>query len=309
MFRYGRFTRPTESSETDQPPGPGRAATDNPAAQWASANPAHTPASAIRVARIGGTIADVAAAAFSAHTLYHLGGQLDLGPWTAWLLPATLDVFAFTALAVGYSLPVDHPGQKQVLRTARLAFAMTISSNFLDHFLQKAGQLVDPTVRDLLLVVVATMPSLVVERLLKLQSQLNGRRAAEQGHEGGERPDCPSIDQPVGQGTLAHKVHADQMVAAGPATDDHRLARTDHSAARPGLHRPDWTIEGAPAFADLSLRLGRRPSAREFQQELASLTKALIASGYLAAGARSPSITTAKRVRAALEAGQSLANK
>lgn len=309
MFRHAHFTRPPESSATTHPTGPGPAATSDPAARSASANPAHTPASAIRVARIGGTIADLAAAAFSAHTLYHLGGQLDLGPWTAWLLPATLDVFAFTALAVGYSLPVDHPGQKHVLRTARLAFAMTLSSNFLDHFLQKAGQLVDPTVRDLLLVVVATLPSLVVERLLKLQSQLTGRRANEQDYEVGERPDCPSADQYVGQGTLAHDIHPDQTVVAGSAADDQRLARTDHSAARPGLHRPDWTVEGASAFADLSMRLGRRPSAREFQQELASLTKALIVTGRLAAGARPPSITTAKRVRAALEADQPLTNK
>ena len=136
-----------------------------------------SPASAVRVARIGGTIAELAAAAISAHTLFHLGRQLDLGPATAWLLPAALDVYAFTAMAVGYNLPSHHPGQRIVLRNARLAFAMTLGANGLDHFLTKAGQLIDPTVRDLLLVTVATLPPLVVERLLNLQSLLVGNRA------------------------------------------------------------------------------------------------------------------------------------
>jgi len=265
-------------------------------------HPVHTPASAIRVARIGGAIADVAAAAFSAHTLYHLGGQLDLGPWTAWLLPAALDVFAFTALATGYSLPVDHPGQKHVLRTARLAFAMTVGSNFLDHFLQKAGQLVDPTVRDLLLVVVATLPSLVVERLLNLQSHLTGRRTAGLDDEVLEQAGGPSPDHLVGQGSLAHEAQQGQIMPSGWATDDQPAPRTDQWAARRANGRPDWTVEGAAPFADLSSRLGRRPSAREFQQELATLTRTLIADGRMEAGARPPSITTAKRVRAALEA-------
>ena len=128
MFRRVRFSRSVESSASNRAASPHPVPTMDPTVPSAGPHPVHTPASAIRVARIGGTIADVAAAAFSAHTLYHLGGQLDLGPWTAWLLPAALDVFAFTALATGYSLPVDHPGQKHVLRTARLALAMTVGA-------------------------------------------------------------------------------------------------------------------------------------------------------------------------------------
>jgi hypothetical protein len=254
------------------------------------------------MARIGGTIADAAAAAISAHTLYHLGGQLDLGPWTAWLLPAALDVFAFTALAVGYSLPAEHPGQRHVLRTARLAFAMTLSCNFLYHFLQKAGQLVDPTIRDLLLVVVATLPSVVVERLLNLQSLLTGHRASDTDHAIREQTAHTSTDQPAGQGSLAREPHQDQMMVEARAANNQLSAPTGHLATRPGGHRPDWTAEGADPFAALSSRLGRRPSAREFQQELAALTRTLIATGRLPAGARPPSITTAKRIRAALEA-------
>jgi len=309
VFRRVRSARRVESPVSNRSASLHRVRSMDSTTPSDEPHPVHTPASAIRVARIGGTIADVAAAAFSAHTLYHLGGQLDLGPWTAWLLPAALDVFAFTALATGYSLPVDHPGQKHVLRTARLAFAMTVGSNFLDHFLQKAGQLVDPTVRDLLLVVVATLPSLVVERLLNLQSHLTGRRTAGPDDKVLEQAGGPSPDHLAGQGSLAHEAQQGQIMPSGwAATNDQPVPRTDHWAARRAHGRPDWTVEGAAPFADLSSRLGRRPSAREFQQELATLTRTLIADGRMDAGTRPPSITTAKRVRAALEAAEPISS-
>lgn len=243
-----------------------------------------TPTSAVRVARIGGTIAELAVAAISAHTLYHLGGQLDLGPATAWLLPAALDVYAFTALAVGYNLHADHPGQQSVLRNARLAFAMTLGCNALDHFLQKAGRLIDPTARDLLLVAVATLPPLVGERLLNLQSRL-GAHSAQPGERVENTPASKGSDEPgVGEGTLAH--------AAGTTT----------SAGAETRARPDWTVLGREVFLDLARHLGQRPSGREFQAALAHHTKSLVAIGDLPPGTRPPSVTTAKRIRAAIEA-------
>lgn len=250
-------------------------------------DPAPVPTSAIRLARIGGTTAEFSAAAISAHTLYHLGCQLNLRPWAAWLLPAALDIYAFTALAVGYNMPSDHPAQRIVLRNARLAFALTLGCNALDHFLQKAGRLVDPTVRDLLLVTVATLPPLVVERLLNLQSLLVGHLSGSAVHE----------HETVGQGSLAHQT--DPGVAA---VDRPQADRPREAASHGGLRRPDWAREGAAVFAELSAQLGRRPSAREFQQSLAMLTRTLIAKGQLPAGTRPPSITSVKRVRTALEA-------
>lgn len=258
------------------------------------------PTSAVRVARIGGTVAELAAAAISAHTLYHLGGQLDLGPATAWLLPAALDVYAFTALAVGYSLPLGHPGHTTVLRNARLAFAMTLGANALDHFLQKAGRLVDPTVRDLLLITVATLPPLVVERLLNLQSLLVGGRTVRPRQEEAVDPSAPlHLGQAAGQGLLAHG-HAS---APTPATDQSMVHLPKAVAvSATGTRRPDWSTAGAAVFADLSRDLGRRPSAREFQAALADHVRHLIASGQLRPDARPPSVTTAKRIRTALEA-------
>ena len=294
----------TGDSVSDHPtsPGPGPAQASTPTRPSTTPALASTPASAVRVARIGGAIAEAAAAAISAHTLYHLGGQLDLGPWTAWLLPAALDVYSFTALAVAYSLPSKHPGQRIVLRTARLAFAMTLGCNALDHFLAKAGRLVDPTVRDLLLVAVATLPPLVVERLLNLQSLLVGHRTTPTVHDTMEQPGLGHDGRPMGQGALAHRPHTAQVEHdRSPHEDQRPMATASHTVVK-ALSRLDWTTQGAAVFAELSAQLGRRPSAREFQQGLAIQTKTLIAEGRLAAGSRPPSITTAKRVRAALEA-------
>jgi hypothetical protein len=260
-----------------------------------------TPASAVRVARIGGTIAELAAAAISAHTLFHLGRQLDLGPATAWLLPAALDVYAFTALAVGYNLPSHHPGQRIVLRNARLAFAMTLGANGLDHFLAKAGNLVDPTVRDLLLVTVATLPPLVVERLLNLQSLLVGNRAATGDRNGGELFEPPASGRAVGEGTLARSPDPAAQTAINRPRAEQPGATVSQSSTGP-IQRPDWIFLGAEVFAALSAHLSRRPTAREFQTALASETRVLIAQGKLPAEARPPSVTTAKRIRAALEA-------
>jgi hypothetical protein len=293
MFPHTRVVRRTfvpdhtPAQPTEPPTGPSTP-TDGPA-----------PTGAVRVARIGGTIAELAAAAISAHTLYHLGGQLDLGPATAWLLPAALDVYAFTALAIGYNLPAHHPGQKPVLRNARLAFAMTLGCNCLDHFLAKAGRLVDPTIRDLLLVAVATLPPLVVERLLNLQSLLVGGRAAPARPVATQPSDPLGVGRAVGQGTLARNPDPDQPLAA-----DHPQTRpepTDHQAPIKTIARLDWTLLGTPVFAELSARLGRRPSAREFQAALAAEVRIQSAHGRLAANVRPPSVTTAKRVRAALE--------
>lgn len=235
-----------------------------------------TPTSAVRIARIGGTIAELAAAAISAHTLYHLGGQLGLGRAAAWLLPAALDTYAFTALAVGYSLPADHPGQKPVLRNARLAFGMTLGCNALDHVLQKVGHLIDPTARDLLLAAVATLPPLVVERLLNLQSLLADHRS----------------------------VRADQLPADPPSFPDQQDAADQ--AGTPDVvalerPRPDWSSLGDQVFADLADQLGRRPSGREFQAALAVQVEDLIAANQLPNDARVPSLSSVKRIRAAIE--------
>jgi hypothetical protein len=266
-----------------------------------------TPASAVRVARIGGTIAELAAAAISAHTLFHLGRQLDLGPATAWLLPAALDVYAFTAMAVGYNLPSHHPGQRIVLRNARLAFAITLGANGLDHFLTKAGNLVDPTIRDLLLVTVATLPPLVVERLLNLQSLLVGSRPATGKGNHGEPFEPPADGRVMGEGTLAHNLDPAARTAIERHQTEQPKAPPTQRSTGPA-QRPDWISLGAEVFAELSAHLGRRPSAREFQTALTSEARVLIAAGRLSAGARPPSVTTAKRIRAALEAKPRLAD-
>lgn len=256
------------------------------------------PTGAVRIARIGGTIAELAAAAISAHTLYHLGGQLDLGPAVAWLLPAALDVYAFTALAVGYNLPADHPGQRPVLRNARLAFAMTLGANALDHLLQKAGRLIDPTTRDLLLVAVATLPPLVVERLLNLQSLL-----VDQQTTAADQPEhaASAGGRETAQDNLAQN-HTSPVAAFDGRSHIDPVHPTSDQNPPKTAQRPDWTSIGSTVFTDLAANLARRPSAREFQTALESEARTMAAAGLLPAGVRPPSVTTVKRVRAALEA-------
>jgi len=253
-----------------------------------------TPATAVRVARIGGTIAELAAAAISADTLYHLGGQLDLGPASAWLLPAALDVYAFTALAVAYNLPADHPGQKPVLRNGRLAFGMSLSCNALDHFLKKAGRLVDPLTRDLLLAAVASLPPLIVERLLNLQSLLTRRHSHTPEGEPATAPSLTKTTADPGEDTLAHTSTAEAAAETRPTE------QPEQEVIWAG--RPDWVAHGRGVFADLSAELRRRPSGREFQTALAAETRRLNAAGRLPMGTRPPSISSAKRIRAAIEA-------
>lgn len=268
---------------TDQNPTPIAEPTTPPSAVG--------PISAVRMARVGGTIAELAAAAISAHTLYHLGGQLDLGPDTAWLLPAALDVYAFTALAVGYNLATDHPAQKAVLRNARLAFTMTLACNALDHLLRKAGRLINPTARDLLLVAVATLPPLVVERLLNLQSLLVGNQASAVTRISASGPQPVADERFLSQDTLAQS-------STPTAAAVHAQKPCSNLAT---ASRPDWVALGADVFADLSARLNRRPTGREFQQALAAHTRNLSAEGRLSPDVRPPSVSSTKRLRTALE--------
>lgn len=131
----------------------------------------------------------------------------------------------------------------------------------------------------------------MVERLLNLQSVLVGFRST------AVVPD----HEAVGEAFLAHESNPDQPETSSRPQAERPDMPADHREAK-SLRRPDWTTEGAAVFADLSARLGRRPSAREFQGGLTVQTRTLIAEGRLAAGTRPPSITTTKRVRAALEA-------
>lgn len=127
------------------------------------------PPSAIRMAKIGGTIALIAAAAISAQSLISLGHLLGLHGKVAWLLPVSLDVYAATSIWVGYRIPAIHPAARIARRDARLALSLTVCCNALFHLLLLAGSQLPQKLTDGLLVLVGALPPLVVERIFHLQ--------------------------------------------------------------------------------------------------------------------------------------------
>ena len=158
--------------------------------------------------------------------------------------------------------------------------------NALDHFLRKAGQRVGPTTRDLLLVAVATLPALVVDHHLNLQSRLvdhSNRPPASEHESAGAATDHQ--EAAAGEADLAHL-----STPPGSPTTETRLDQTGSSSE--------------VRFPELTAALSRRPSGRELQAALAAQAKALAAAGALSAGTKAPSVTTAKRIRAILESGK-----
>lgn len=242
-----------------------------------------TPASALLAARLGGALALAAAASLSFNALCDLARRAGLGGLAA-LLPIATDAFAASALFVAYRLPSAHPAHRTTGRTARLALALTVGCNGLDHLLDLAGYLLTRHVRDLLLVMVASLPPLIVERLLHLQTALvEGLECA-----GAE----PALD------SAGH-------VAGHEEADDSRDGRGPN---RSRSSRPDddrWLAVAAPVYHELVDRTGRRPSETAF---CSALNDAITGQGRTGgadgsvAGRRHPvSLSTAKRVRALVE--------
>lgn len=156
------------------------------------------PKEAIRDSRIGGTISLLCAAAISAQTLFALGRLIGLSPWTAWLLPAALDVYAMTATRVAFQVPVGHEARAKAIWNARIALLFTISSNCLYHAMHLSKNNTSWTASDWALVGVSALPPIVVERLLHLQSIVNSGAApapveatAEEGT-GSRKPSTPA---------------------------------------------------------------------------------------------------------------------
>lgn len=127
------------------------------------------PPGAIRVAKIGGTIALIAAAAMSAQTLVALGHILGYHGKIAWLLPASLDVYAGTSIWVGYRIPAAHPASVIARRDAVLALTLSVCCNAMYHMMLLAGSQLPKPLTDTLLVLVGALPPLVVERIFHLQ--------------------------------------------------------------------------------------------------------------------------------------------
>ena len=245
-----------------------------------------TPTSALLAARLGGALALAAAASLSFNALCDLARHAGLGGLAA-LLPIATDAFAASALFVAYRLPPGHPAHRTTGRTARLALALTVGCNGLDHLLDLASYLFTRHVRDLLLVIVASLPPLIVERLVHLQTVLVG-------------DDRLVAPEPVHPRPAA----ADYLVGHDQV-DAGMTGHTGAVAARPNRTRPEderWLALADSVYRALMEQTGKRPTESKFH---AALSEAMSGSGAAAGdgddSARPISLSTAKRVRALVE--------
>lgn len=245
--------------------------------------PAATPASALLAARLGGALALAAAASLSFNALCDLARQAGLSKLAA-LLPIAIDAFAASALFVAYRLPLGHPARRTTGRTARLALALTVGCNGLDHLLDLASYLFTRHVRDLLLVMVASLPPLIVERLLHLQTALV---------EGFEHTGTEPVPDSAGH-VAGHEEEDDSQDGREPKRSRSSLPDDDR-----------WLAVATPVYRELIERTGRRPTETTF---CSALNNAITGQGKTdgadgsVSGRRHPvSLSTAKRVRALVE--------
>lgn len=180
--------------------------------------PPVVPSAAVAVAKWGGTVALVAAAAMSVQTLYSLGRILGYAKWNAWLLPTSLDVYAATAIWVGHRVPAEHKARKTATANARIALVLTVSANGLFHLLNLPGVRLPHWVSITLLVLVSALPPFVVERILHLQMTVSvGRTEARiDSAESGNANSAPAPTAP----TVAAVANANPAPPIATANDN-----------------------------------------------------------------------------------------
>ncbi|MEZ0107924.1 hypothetical protein ABH920_001916 [Catenulispora sp. EB89] len=251
-----------------------------PTTSSADTPPIETPRSVLIALRLGGTVSLIAIAVISFDVLTDLGRQAGLHRLSE-LFPLAVDAYAASTLYTAYRLPSGHPARDQAKRTARYALALTVCCNVLDHALALAGFLIPTIVRDLILVVVASLPQLVADRELDLLVAVTAH--GQLGQASGTRASDPesdaSVDDTAGQ--------ADVLTAREEA----------------------WLKIGGPVYDQLRELHGRRPTEKAFRealaQRLAVQTDQDTGLGGQAESAlilgEGVSLSTAKRVRALVE--------
>jgi len=131
-----------------------------------------------REARNVGLVAVLFAAGISAQALYSLGLLIGLSPWTAWMLPGAMDLYAFESTRVASRVPARHPSRSWAVWNARLALSFTVAGNALFHALHLASGHRGWTDTDIALTAVSAIPPVIVERFLHLQTKINATAGA-----------------------------------------------------------------------------------------------------------------------------------
>lgn len=258
------------------------------------------PNSAIWVARTGGSLALLSAAAISAQTLYFLARMMGLGPNTAWLLPAALDVYAFTSTVVAYLIPGAHPARSQAMGNARVALSFTVGANVIYHALYLADHGTGWSVRDVVLTALSALPPVVVERLLHLQAMLAGNGTHELAADAAPRqksaaaaPARPAVPStPAAQSRRAADPAAPGTAepTAAPESGQHGGTNNVIAIGNGTRSMPEWAAIAAPLWLAHEAEHGRPPTANQLAEALA------------AAGERRPGERNARNIRAATQA-------
>ena len=227
--------------------------------------PPKVPAAAILVARIGGTLAMVPAAAISAQTLFKLAQMMNLADGIAWLLPAALDIYAITSIWVGFQIPESHRARKSAIWNARLALALTVLCNALSHALDLASMKHGWSRRDFALTDVSALPPVVVERLLHLQAMI-ATDSADAPATTAATPVATPAELPA---TIASAATATPLVAPRvAATPAPVVARNDN----PGNDNPIATLvprtQQLQIVRELVATLGRDVALAEIQSRV-----------------------------------------
>ena len=278
--------------------------------------PAHVPAVARWALRIGGGLALLCGALLSFFALF---GLAVLNGWPrviAWALPGCVDVLTATAAIVAMSVPRHHRGARIAHWCAGVSLAITVGCNVEYHALLPAHW----TTGHIFLVATGAVPAIVVELIIVMQMYLgDGAALANTDQAATVQPkQQPSKNADPGQpskngatvqtapqppaSTTAATVHVDgpsSVQAAGPAKLEKDAAPSTQAA-------PDGQDEliaeiGRTVYERLKVDLGKRPPEQAFCDALAEACSPHVAAGRLPETYRSPSISTAKRVRKDVE--------
>lgn len=191
-----------------------------------------------REARDVGLLAVLLAAGISAQALYSLGLLIGLSPWTAWMLPGAMDLYAFESTRVASRVPARHPSRSWAVWNARLALSFTVAGNALFHALHLASGHRGWTTTDIALTAVSAIPPVIVERFLHLQTKINaGSGATAPATPPRVAPPVvpPALDA-ASRNTAA--VVADATQHPAPTARNTAHARRTQQPAAPG--RPTW---------------------------------------------------------------------
>lgn len=248
------------------------------------------PASVVRMLRRGGTAALVCAAASSFVALFQLAVLVGWIVWIAWLLPASLDVYAGTSLYVGYRLPAEHPAAKAARRNARFALSLTIGCNAIYHALILFGAALPVWVHDSLLVAVSALPPIVVERVLHLSSKVGN---------GNPQPVAPAVAAIAPVAAPATPTATAVAVARTPAATPKPVA-----AALPGARAALLPVAPPATPPRHTVNLGNAPTQQITVAEKEEIVRNLLAQHgdeldltAIAAALGTKHRSTAKRVR------------